>query len=119
MENINSVAMVGNIVSDAKMDKTVLQFSVAINSTSKENDEYVDYPNYIGCVMFGKRAEAIFKYLKKGVKVAVHGKLHQSRWEDSEGKKRSRTEVWVDNIEFMQHPKKAVKKSDDDELPFY
>lgn len=118
MENMNSVAMVGNIISDAKMNKTVLQFSVAINSTRKENDEYVDYPNYIDCVMFGKRAEAIFKYLKKGCKVAVQGKLHQSRWEDSEGNKRSRTEVWVDNIELMQQPKKAAKKSYDDELPF-
>ena len=116
MENMNSVAIVGNIVADAKLNKGVLQVSVAVNSTKKDGDKYVDYPNYIDCVMFGKRAEALSKYLVKGAKVAVNGKLHQSRWE-ADGVKKSKLEIWIDNVELMQQPKKE-STSQEDYIPF-
>ena len=50
--------------------------------------------------MFGKRAEALERYLRKGTKVAIEGRLHYSSWE-SDGQKRSKLDVTVDEIEFM------------------
>ena len=50
--------------------------------------------------MFGTRAEAISRYLSKGTKVAIEGKLRYSSWE-RDGQRRSRLEVIVDEIEFM------------------
>ena len=62
--------------------------------------EWEDYPNYIDCTMFGTRAEAVGRYISKGSKVAIEGKLRYSSWE-RDGQKRSKLEVIVDEIEFM------------------
>ena len=50
--------------------------------------------------MFGARAESLSRYLGKGTKVAIEGKLRWSQWE-REGQKRSKIEVIVDELEFM------------------
>ena len=50
--------------------------------------------------MFGTRAEAIQRYLSKGTKVAIEGRLRYSSWE-RDGQKRSKIEVVIDEIEFM------------------
>lgn len=114
MRNINKVVFAGNVVRDAEF-KRVLNFSVAVNSTTKNaDDEYEDYPNFIDCVIFGKMGETLEEYLLKGTKVFVEGSLHQSRWEDKEtGQNRSKLEVWVDNIEInkKQEESKSKKRS--------
>lgn len=113
MRNINNVVLAGNIVRDAEFDK-VCKFSVAVNSTTRDEDgEYIDYPNFIDCVAFGAWGASIGEYLTKGTKVTVQGTLHQSRWEDKDGNKRSKIEVWVDNIELA--PRKKVEQ---EEIPF-
>ena len=50
--------------------------------------------------MFGARAESLSRYLNKGTKVSIEGKLRWSQWE-REGQKRSKIEVIVDELEFM------------------
>ena len=50
--------------------------------------------------MFGTRAEAVGRYISKGSKVAIEGKLRYSSWE-RDGQKRSKLEVVVDELEFM------------------
>lgn len=65
-----------------------------------QTGEWEDYPNYIDCTMFGTRAEAVGRYISKGSKVAIEGKLRYSSWE-RDGQKRSKLEVIVDEIEFM------------------
>ena len=50
--------------------------------------------------MFGARADALNKYLSKGTKVTIEGKLRWSQWE-RDGQKRSKIEVIVDELEFM------------------
>ena len=62
--------------------------------------EYEDYANYINCVLFGKRAEGLSPFLKKGTKVAIEGKLRYSAWE-TEGQKRNKIEVIVDEIDLF------------------
>ena len=57
-------------------------------------------PNFVDCTMFGTRAEAVSRYLSKGTKVAIEGKLRYSSWE-KDGQRRSKLEVIVDEIEFM------------------
>ena len=53
------------------------------------------------CTIFAARAEAVSRYLSKGTKVAIEGKLRYSSWETNEGQRRSKLEVIVDEIEFM------------------
>jgi len=102
--SINRVNISGNLTRDPEErgGGTVLAFGVAVNDRRRnpETDEWEDVPNFIDCVVFGKRAEALGRILHKGMKVAVEGKLRWSQWE-TDGQKRSKVEVVVDEVEFM------------------
>lgn len=105
--SINRVIISGNIGQDPELRSTasgmpVLSFSVAVNDRRKDSSgEWTDYVNWISCTMFGSRAESVSRYIAKGSKVAVEGKLHYSQWETKEGQKRSKIDVIVDELEFM------------------
>lgn len=109
---MNRVEITGNLTRDPQVKlttngNTILSFSVAVNERQRNaSGEWEDYPNYIDCVMFGNRAESVARYMAKGSKVAVAGKLHQSRWE-KDGQRRSRVEVYVDDIDPMSPKKQA------------
>ena len=105
--SINNVVLTGNLTRESELRITpngtaVLQFSVAVNDRMKNNrtGEWEDRPNYIDCTMFGTRAESLSRFLHKGSKVAVQGKLHWSQWE-KDGQKRSKVEVWPDTVELL------------------
>lgn len=105
--SINRATISGNLTRDPELRVTasgmpVLGFGVAVNDRRKNNKtgEWEDYPNFIDCTMFGARAESVSKFLSKGSKVAIEGKLRWSQWE-RDGEKRSKLEVIVDEIEFM------------------
>ena len=105
--SINRVIISGNLTRDAELRQTasgtsVLGFGVAVNDRRRNNatGEWEDYPNFVDCTMFGQRAQAIAQYLRKGLKVAIEGKLRYSAWE-RDGQKRSKLEVIVDDLEFM------------------
>ena len=105
--SINRVVISGNLTRDPELRSTsggthVLSFGVAVNDRrrNQQTGEWEDYPNFIDCTMFGARAEALSRYLSKGSKVAIEGKLRWSQWE-RDGQKRSKIEVIVDELEFM------------------
>ena len=105
--SINRVNISGNLTRDPELRATaggtqVLSFGVAVNDRRKnqQTGEWEDYPNFVDCTMFGTRAEAVSRYLSKGTKVAIEGKLRYSSWE-RDGQRRSKLEVIVDEIEFM------------------
>lgn len=104
---INKVIATGNLTRDPELRVTatgtpVLGFGIAINERRKnaQTQQWEDYPNFVDCTMFGARAESVSKYLSKGMKVAIEGKLHWSQWE-RDGQKRSKIEVFVEEIDFM------------------
>lgn len=104
--NINTVTVTGNLTKDPELRSTasgsnVLQFSVAVNDRMKVNGEWQDRANFFDCTMFGTRAESLAKFLHKGSKVAVHGKLHWSSWDNKNGEKRSKVEIWPDAVELL------------------
>ncbi len=105
--SINKVIISGNLTRDPELRATtsgmpVLGFGVAVNDRRKNQStgEWEDYPNFIDCTMFGARAEGVARFLSKGSKVAIEGKLRWSQWE-RDGQKRSKIEVIVDEIEFL------------------
>jgi single-strand DNA-binding protein len=75
---------------------------VAVNDRRKnqQSGEWEDYVNFIDCTMFGARAESVSRFLDKGAKVSIEGKLRWSQWE-RDGQKRSKIDVIVDELEFM------------------
>lgn len=105
--SINRVIISGNLTRSPELRNTasgmpVLVFGVAVNDRRKDSSgEWTDYVNLISCTMFGARAERVSRFLDKGSKVAVEGKLHYSQWETKDGQKRSKIDVIVDELEFM------------------
>lgn len=105
--SINRVVISGNLTRDPELRSTasgtsVLGFGVAVNDRRRnpQTGEWEDYPNFIDCTMFGTRAQSVSRFLSKGSKVAIEGKLRWSQWE-RDGQRRSKIEVIVDDIEFL------------------
>lgn len=111
--SINRVNISGNLTRDPEMRATksgtqILSFGVAVNDRRRnpQSGEWEDVPNFIDCVVFGSRANALQRFLAKGMKVAIEGKLRWSQWE-KDGQKRSKIEVIVDEVEFLAGQQKA------------
>ena len=124
--SINNVTISGNLTRDPQLRGTtsgfsVLNFSVAVNDRRRNKDgEWESYPNFVDCVVIGKRADALSKILEKGMKVCVTGKLHYSSWEDKDTKKtRSKLDVTADEVEIMVRPKADKKQSAEDDNDYY
>lgn len=106
--SINRVNISGNLTRDPELRATqggtqILSFGVAVNDRRRnpQSQEWEDYPNFVDCVVFGARAEALSRFLHKGSKVAIEGKLRYSSWEARDGSRRSKLEVVVDEVEFL------------------
>ena len=106
--SINKVMISGNLTRDPELRATsggtqILSFGVAVNDRARnqQTGEWEDRPNFIDCVMFGARGESLARYLSKGTKVAIEGKLRYSTWETKDGQRRSKIEVVVDDVDFL------------------
>lgn len=104
---INRVSISGNLTREPVLRMTasqtgVLNFTVAVNDRRKnpQTGEWEDYPDFVDCTVFGARAEGLNRYLHKGTKVAIDGKLRYSTWEKDD-EHRSKLSVIVNEIEFM------------------
>ena len=106
--SINRVNITGNLTRDPELRSTaggtqILSFGVAVNDRrrNQQTGEWEDVPNFVDCIVFGQRAEAVSRFISKGSKVAIEGKLRFSAWETKEGQRRSKLEVVVDEIDFL------------------
>lgn len=106
--SINRVNISGNLTHDPELRATaggtqMLAFGVAVNDRRKnpQTGKWENVPNFIDCIVFGQRAEALSRFISKGAKVSIDGKLHYSSWETKDGQHRSKLEVIVDEIEFL------------------
>lgn len=104
---INTVTVCGNLTRDPEVRQTrggmpVMTFGVAVNDRRKNNQtgEWEDYANFFDCTMFGERAQSLSRYLSKGMKVTIDGKLRYSAWE-KDGQKHSKVGIIAEDIEFM------------------
>lgn len=106
--SLNTTAISGHLADDAILRATksgtpVLNFTVVVNEAQKQEDSsFADRPNFIDCVVFGRRAAAIEKQLVKGTLAMIQGHLRQASYEDKQGVKRSKIEVIVDDLEWRQ-----------------
>ena len=106
--SINIVTISGNLTRDPELrqagNTSILSFGVAVNDRRRnpQSGQWESVPNFVDCTIFGTRADALAGLLHKGSKVAIDGKLRYSSWEGKDGKKRSKLEVVVNELELMQ-----------------
>lgn len=125
MSDINSVALVGRLTRDAEIRYTsagtaVSKLSIA-NNTGYGDKKQV---NFFNLVLWGKTAESLNQYLKKGKQIAVRGELRQNKWEQ-DGQTRSTVEINVSDIQLLgskeayppDHKDPASPQFEDD-IPF-
>jgi single-strand DNA-binding protein len=107
---INKVTLIGNLGTDPEMKYTqdgtpVANFSVAINeSWTGQDGQKHEKVEWARVVAWRKLAEAVGKYLHKGSKVYVEGKLQTRSWDDQNGQKRYTTEVVASTALFLDPP---------------
>ncbi len=112
--DINNIFIVGRLVRDAEFKVInsgtgLCKFSIATNRAVKQNDEWKTEVSFFDVVLWGKRAEALSKYLVKGKQIAVDGILVQNRWEQ-EGQTRSKVEILANNIQLFSSGNKTDKE---------
>ena len=92
----------GDIVVRTANNKPVTSFTVAV-------DSYKDHTDFINCVAWDKKAELLEKFVKKGDKIGLCGRISARSFDDKDGKKQYVTEVVVTDIEFLQPKAKEAK----------
>jgi len=104
---LNKAILIGNLTRDPELRSTtggtkVCSFSIATNRVWKDKNgarqESADYHNV---VVFGRQAETVAQYMKKGSSILVEGRMQTRSWEDkTSGEKKYRTEVIADRTQF-------------------
>ena len=98
----NKVILAGNVGQDPEMmTGGACRFTLATNESYKDKEgNKVDATEWHNCVVFGKSAEIILKYVTKGSKLFIDGKLKTTMYEKN-GEKRYSTSIVVNQFEFM------------------
>lgn len=106
MSSLNKVFLMGNLTRDVQLtylpsQTPVAEFGMAISRKFKKQDgSEGEEVCFVDCRLFGKRAEVVQKYFKKGEPIFVEGRLQLDQWE-KDGKKLSRIRIFVENFEFV------------------
>lgn len=117
---MNNVTLIGRTTREIELRYTtsqtaVARFSLAVERPVKDGEKKADFPNII---VFGKQAENCEKYLAKGRKVAVQGRLQTGSYEDKDGKRVYTTDVIAERVEFLEwkdaesHSEKQVEEQE-------
>lgn len=105
---MNKVILLGRLTRDPEVRYTqgndpmaVARYSLAVDRQGKK-DENKQNADFISCVAFGKRGEFAEKYLHKGTKIVVCGRLQTGSYTAQDGTKRYTTDVVVDEHSFCE-----------------
>jgi single-strand DNA-binding protein len=109
---VNVVTVIGNLATEVELrelgeDRKVARFLLAINRRGQEGGA-----DFVRVAAWGKQAEACGRFLGKGRRVAVDGRLRSHSWEERDGKRRHSVEVVANHVQFLFGP------GESDEAPF-
>jgi single-strand DNA-binding protein len=109
MTDLNRVQLIGRLTRDPELRQTnggtsYCRFGIANNRNYTSNGERREEVSFFNCQAWGKTAEIINQYCKKGKQVAVDGRLQQRSWEDKEGRRQSSVDVVVESLQMLGSP---------------
>lgn len=106
MSSYNHVVLMGNLTRDPEVKflqsgSAVVDIGLAVNDKVKKANEWVDEVTFIDCTAFGKTAENVGQFLKKGSQCLVDGRIKMDQWQDKNtGEKRSKLKVIAERVVF-------------------
>ncbi len=107
---LNKAILIGNLTRDPELKviasgNKVCSFSLATNRTYKDkNGVKQEKTEFHNIVVWGKTAENVAQYMRKGSQILVEGRMETRSWDDASGVKKYRTEVIADIIQFGPRP---------------
>ena len=132
--NLNKVFLMGNLTRDVELKKTpnnmsVANIGLAVNRQYRANDETREETTFVDCEAWGRTAEVMGQYLRKGRPVFLEGRLKLDQWQDRDGNNRSKLKVVIENFQFIdsrgggnaEAPAQAAPPAQsvpEDEIPF-
>lgn len=111
--DLNKLFLIGRLTKDLGSDPQGRDFgylqngtckgtiSIAVNSSKKQGDQYVEEVSYFNIVLWGKTAENLKPYLTKSQQVVVEAHLKQDRWTDQQGNNRSQISIIAEKIQLL------------------
>ena len=116
---MNKCFFMGRLTRDPEVRQsnttTVSRFSLAVDRRYKKDGEPT--ADFINCVAFGKTAEFIEKYIRKGVKIAIEGRLQTGSYTNKEGAKVYTTDIVVEAVEFAESKQTSEAKQETNDVP--
>ena len=115
---MNRLVLIGNLVRDVELKTTttgnsIVRFTLAVSRKNRN-----DGADFINCVAYGKVAELLSQYVRKGHKLAVSGHIQTGSYE-KDGKRVYTTDVVADSVEFLEKKQRdEFAPISDDDLPF-
>lgn len=103
--NFNKAIVAGNLTGDPELKalpsgSSVTNFSLASNHVYYKDEVKQESVEFHNIVVFGRQAESVAKFLKKGSKALVEGRIQTRSWDGDDGQKRYRTEIVASNVQF-------------------
>jgi single-strand DNA-binding protein len=101
---VNSVNLTGNLATDVELkdlgeEKKVAKFLLAVDRRSKDGGA-----DFLWISVWDRQAEICERFLAKGRRIGVEGRLRSRTWDDSDGNKRREVEVVAHSVEFLSPP---------------
>jgi single-strand DNA-binding protein len=122
--------LIGRLTSDPEArslqsGQTLCSLRLAYNSSERDGNGWKDKGNFVNVTVWGAHGETCAKFLSKGSRIALKGRLSWREWE-GEGGKRSETSIIADRVQFLDPPKEgatqpshqATAPVDNDPVPF-
>ena len=125
---VNKVILIGNLGADPETKTTpsgttVGKLSLATSHRSKVDGEWQDQTEWHRVVVFNKLADTCHKYLRKGRKCYVEGRVQTRKWQGDDGSTKYMTEIIGEQVRFLESKNSDregsyTQQQDDDDLPF-
>ncbi|MEM6333153.1 MAG: single-stranded DNA-binding protein [Planctomycetota bacterium] len=110
MPNLNKVMLMGNLTRDPELRYTssnmaVANLGLAVNRrwTNKQTNQQQEETTFVDCEAWGRQAEVLNQYLRKGRPVYLEGRLKLDQWQDQSGNNRSKLKIVIENFQFIDN----------------
>lgn len=117
MANLNKVMMIGNLTKDPQLSylpsqTPVVEFGLATNRkwNDKATGEQREETCFVDCRCYGKQAETLNKYMRKGNPIFIEGRLQFDTWTSQDGQKRSKHRIFVQSFQFLGSPDRSASQ---------